>query len=261
MSTREIERELVAVLHRRAEDAISGTDTLAEHQRFQAELELRTESRVTARTRWTVAVAAAAVVVAALGGWTLGRLADDGDLRPAGPSTELSDAESAQGFVEAYADGDVLRAASYLASGQYEPYPGWETEIERNLAWGVTFLFEPCEVTADGSFGSAVLCPFDLHVMRSDAVGKGPFTGNTFTVIVKDGAVMEADNQMAWETNGQGEYIDTVYAWVKRNYPQQWDFLSLDEPDVPHAQWQRWLRLWDRALDAYLEAKTGGSAG
>jgi len=253
-----IERELVDVLQRHAEDAIAGTDTLAEHERFREHLE--SDSGGTARNRWGVAVAAAAVVVAAIGGWTLGRLEDDGDVRPVGPSTELSDAEIAQGFVEAYADGDVLRAASYLAPGQYEPHSGWEAVIERNLAWGLTFLFDPCEVTAETPFGSAVRCPFDLHVMHSDAVGEGPFTGNTFTVFVKDGAVTEADDQMPWETNGQGEYVDSVYAWVQRHYPEQWDFMSLDESDVPQTQWSRWLRMWERALDAYLEAKTGGSA-
>jgi hypothetical protein len=258
MSMREIERELAAVLHRHAEDAITGTDTVAEHQRFQAELELDTGSRVTARNRWAVAVAATAVVVAAIGGWALGRLEDDGDVRPAGPSTRMSDAEIAQAFVEAYGAGDAVRAATYLAPG-HVPYDGWDRDIERNVAWGVTFLFDSCEVTAEGWFGSAVLCPFDLHVMHSDAVGKGPFTGNTFTVFVKDGAVTEAEDQMPWETNGQGEYIDAVNAWVQRNHPQEWELLNPDESEAG-AQWDRWLRTWGHVLDAYLQAKTGRSA-
>ncbi len=258
MSTREIERELVAVLHRRAEDAIIGSDTLAEHQRFQAELELDTESRVTVRKKWAIAVAAVAVVLATVGGWTLGALGDNRGPRPAGPSTGMSDVEIAQAFVEAYGAGDLVQAATYLAPG-HVPYVGWDRDIERNVAWDVTFLFEKCEVASESSFGTGVLCPFDLHVMHSDAVGEGPFSGNTFTVYVKNGAVTEADDQMPWETNGQGEYIDSVTAWVERNHPQGWELLRLEKPEVG-AQWDRWLRLWDHALDAYLEAKTGEGA-
>jgi hypothetical protein len=255
MRTQQIERELRAVIHRHAEDAIAGTDTVGEHERFRQHLE--TDSKGTGRNRWAVAVAAASVVLAAVGGWALGALPDDGGPRPAGPSTGMSDTEIAQAFVEAYGAGDVVQAATYLAPG-HEPYEGWETYVARNVAWHAIFLFETCEVANESSFGTGVLCPFDLHVMHSDAVGEGPFTGNTFTVYVKDGAITQADDQMPFETNGQSEYVESVTAWVERHYPQEWAFLSLDEPDVAGPERPRWLRMWDRALDAYLEAETGG---
>ena len=78
-------------------------------------------------------------------------------------------------------------------------------------------------------------------------------------VFVKDGAVTEAEDQMPWETNGQGEYIDAVNAWVQRNHPQEWELLNPDESEAG-AQWDRWLRTWGHVLDAYLQAKTGRSA-
>ena len=40
MSTRAIERELVDVLHRHAEDAMTGTDTHTEHERFREQIEI-----------------------------------------------------------------------------------------------------------------------------------------------------------------------------------------------------------------------------
>lgn len=257
MSTREIERELVDVLHRHAEDAMTGTDTHTEHERFREQIEIGPDN--TPRNRWTVGVAAAAAVMAGIGVWALGDKGSENGAPPAAPSEVLSDAEIAQGFVEAYGDGDVVRAATYLAPGR-EPYPDWEMYVERDVVWGMTFLFEPCEAKTETPFGTAVLCPFDIHTAHSEAMGAGPFTGNSFTVYVKHGAVVQADYQMPYATNGQATYVEGVWAWVAHNYPQDWDFLSLDEPDVPKAQWSRWLRMWDDALDAYHEAETGGDA-
>jgi hypothetical protein len=259
MSTREIERELVDALQRHAEDAMTGTDTHTEHERFREQLEMGADK--TPRNRWAagVAVAAAAAVVAGIGLWGLGGQGGDRDTPPTGPSDDLSEAEIAQGFVEAFGEGDVVRAATYLAPG-HEPYPDWEMYVERNVAWGMTFLVEPCEAKTETPFGTAVLCPFDVHTAYSGAMGAGPFTGNSFTVYVKDGAVVQADYQMPFATNGMSDYVDEVWGWVARNYPQDWDFLSLEEEDVPKAQWARWLRMWGDALDAYLEAETGEDA-
>ncbi|MGH3347788.1 MAG: hypothetical protein ACRDO4_12475 [Nocardioides sp.] len=258
MSTRELERELKAILHRHAEDAMDSTDTHAEHERLNDDV-LEAEPR-TDRRRLAVGAAVAAAV-AAVGVWTAGSLGDDGDIPPAVPPANVSsDLEIAQGFVDAYGDGDLVRAATYLAPAK-EPYPDWEFYVERNVAWDVTFLFEPCEVKTETPAGTALVCPFDLHVLHSDELGEGPFTGNTFTVYVQDGAVTQADDQMPFETNGQGDYFDSVFAWVERNFPADTEFLFLDEPDVPKAQRSRWLRMWEHRLDAYLEAMTSEGNG
>jgi hypothetical protein len=253
MSTQEIERELAEVLHRHAEDAMAGTDTHTEHERFREQLEMGADRQP--RNRWAVgvAVAAASAVVVGISVWALGGQGDNSGIPPTGPSEDVSDAEIAQGFVEAYGDGDLVRAATYLAPG-HVPYPEWELHVERNVAWDVTYDFEPCEAKTQTPFGPAVLCPFDIQVLHSEAVGRGPFTGNSFTVYVKDGAVTQAEDQMPWETNGIGDHVEEVWSWVGRQYPQHWEFMSLDEPEVPPAEWSRWLRLWERASDAYFEA-------
>ena len=259
MSTREIELELADVLHRHAEDAMTGTDTHTEHERFREQLEMGADKKP--RNRWAVgvALAAAAAVVAGIGVWAVGDQGADRSLPPTQEPEGPSDVEIAQGFLEAYADGDVVRAATYLAPG-HEPYPDWEMYVERNAVFGFAYRFEQCEALSKSVFGTPVRCPFDLHIAHSEALGEGPFTGNTFTVYVEDGAVTRADDSIPWETNGQFDYVDKVFGWVEHNYPQNSEFLSLDEPDVPKAQWSRWLRMWDRTLDAYLEAKTGGNA-
>lgn len=258
MSTQDVERELTAVLNRHAEDAMDSTDTQAERARFYDVVEAEPGND---RRRWVVGVAAAAAAaVAVVGVWTADNVGEEGELPPTEPTLVPSDVEIAQGFVDAYGDGDLVRAATYLAPGK-EPYPDWEIYVERNVAWDATFLFEPCEAKTETPIGTAVLCPFDLHVMHSAELGEGPFTGNTFTVYVKDGAVTQADDQMPFETNGMGVYLDTVLAWVEQNYPADAEFLFLDEPDVPEAQRSRWLRMWEHHLDAYLEAKTSEGNG
>ncbi len=181
MRTREIERELTAVFHRHAEDAMSDTDTHTEHERLREHLEMG--SGRTYRNRWVVAVAAAAAVVAGIGVWAVGDQGADKSLPPVGESEILSDAEIAQGFLEAYAAGDVVRAAAYLAPG-HEPYPDWEMYVERNAVFGFAYRFEQCEALSKSVFGTPVRCPFDLHIAHSEALGEGPFTGNTFTVYV-----------------------------------------------------------------------------
>lgn len=253
MSTQEIERELAEVLHRHAGEAMTGTDTHTEHERFREQLEVGPGEPHRVRWAVVVAVAAAAAVIAGLGVWALGDQGPDRSLPPTGEPEGPSDAEIAQAFVEAYGEGDVVQAATYLAPG-HEPYADWEMFVERNVAWDVTYDFEPCEAKTHTPFGTAVLCPFDMHVLHSEAVGSGPFTGNTFTVYVKDGAVTQAEDQMPWDTNGIGDHLDEVWSWLERQYPQDVEFMSLDEPDVPPAEWSRWLRLWERASDAYLEA-------
>jgi hypothetical protein len=259
MSTRNVEHELTTLLHRHAEDAMDSTDTRTERERFRESLEVGVGG--SGRNRWAAGAAAAVAAVAAVGVWAAGNLGDDGDVPPAGQPTGVSsDVEIAQGFVDAYGDGDVVRAATYLAPGK-EPFPDWEFYVERNVAWDATFLFERCEAKTETPIGTAVLCPFDLHVLHSDELGGGPFTGNTFTVYVQDGAVTQADDQMPFATNSMGAYFDAVWGWVEQNYPADTEFLFLDEPDVPEAQRSRWLRMWEHHLDAYLEAKTSEGNG
>ena len=166
----------------------------------------------------------------------------------------------AQDFVKAFADGDLNEAATYLAPGT-EPYPGWRREVERNVAFNFEFLVEPCEAKTKTTIGTVVECPFDMHVLYSKELGEGPFTGNMFTVFVEDGAVLEADNVMAWQTNGQEEYFDKVWNWIKRHHPDDVALMAMDEQEVQPAAWPRYLRLWEQHTRDYYQTMTSESDG
>lgn len=261
MSTRNVERELTALLHRHAEDAMNSTDTQAERERLYDVLDAKptTNSR---RLAVGAAIVAAAVAVAAVV-WSFG----GGDDRTVIPPTQQPDSGQAadeavaQEFVAAYVEGDVQRAASFLAPS-VEEFPDGRRAVERNSAWGIEYLLEPCttltEPTSDRLY---VDCQFDMHLMSSREVGLEPFTGNNFSVVVEDGEVVSADITHPYETNGIQEHLEAVFGWVEENHPADAAFLDREESAVPRAEWQRWLRVWEKRLGDYVDAMTSEGNG
>jgi hypothetical protein len=262
MSTHDVERELTAVLRGHAEDAMDSTDTQAEHERLNDVLgaEPRDDRR---RLAVGAAVAGAAVAAVAVV-WSI-----SGDEARTGlPPTEepdsgrAADEAVAQEYITAFVAGDVRRASSLLAPSS-EEFPGGRLEIERNVAWGVEYLFGPCRTTTDPLLTEVVYvdCRFDMHLLSSREVGAGPFTGNNFSVVVEDGEVVSADTTYPFETNGISEHVDAFWAWMEDNHPEDTAFLGQDEPDVPAADWDRWLRLYEKRVGEYGEAMTSEGDG
>lgn len=95
--------------------------------------------------------------------------------------------------------------------------------------------------------------------MYSEEVGEGPFHDNAFWIFVQDGEITSGEVTYQWQTNGMGDYTSRVNGWIETNYPRNAGFLAMDEPDVPRARWDRWLRLWEKRLAAYADAMTPGS--
>lgn len=258
--TTDVERRLTDLLQQRAEAAMTHTDTNQELNRF-----LSTHPPEPPRRRRSViavagATAAAAAVAAAI--VFAGGLTDDrSEPAPAQqPDPEVAQAneavEVAEQFVAAYAAHDVAATTALLGPG--EPLGEmWDRHVQRDDAWNIEFLFEPCEAVTTNFVGTGLSCPFAAHVQNSEQVGRGPFEGASFDVFVDpDGRVTSADPYWNHENNGLADHLEAVWTWLEKEHPKQAKFLGQDEPDVPEADWDRWLRTWEAYLQKYTEANS-----
>jgi hypothetical protein len=259
MNPRQVERELTALLHRRAEDAMKNTNTLAEHRRFQSVV---ADQEQTDRRRWVAGGVAAAVAAAVVGAGVWSSDPGGGSNKPpiaqAPVSTKASNLAAAEGFAAAFAAHDAAAAESLLAASTEEPWAGSARAWERDAAFGVEYLMKPCTKQYT-SFSDSTLftCPYAMHLLGSREVGKGPFRHNTLQVNVSGGKVRYADNVMPFETNGMTQHYEAVHAWVAKNHPEDKRFLFMDEQDVRPADWPRWSQLWKQYIREYVAATNG----
>jgi hypothetical protein len=255
MSSLDVERRLTEVLHRRAEVVMSRTDTQEELREFLTRGDPE-PPRAFGRNRFTAVVAAgvAAAAAAAAVFWAADLTADRATEPLPVQQPAADPVEVAEKFVAAYATNDVETVAA-LAPPDGDQVQDWRIFMARDAAWGVEFLFEPCRRATDADIGTGVVCPFALHVLGSEEVGSGPFENATFTVWVNGaGQVFDADPTWNHEYNGMWKHVEEATDWVWAQHPDQAEFLMLDEPDVPPAQLDRWLGLWERYLAEYVDA-------
>lgn len=249
MST-DVERRLTEVLHRRADDAMSGTDT----QEQLLELLTRVEHEQP-RSRRAAAVIAAAVAVAAVAAavfWGTGLTDDRTGPEPVGdpPSRTV---RAAQGFVDAYAAHDAERAASFLAPGT-EPWDGWRSRLARDEVWRVQYLLQPCQDLHTTVFGTTVVCPFDLHALGSEELGVGPFDNGSFTVRVDEqGDVDQASLSYNEINNGLAVHVNEMRDWMKRVYVYDYPLMKRDYEELSADQKVVWTRMWTEHLQKFIE--------
>lgn len=254
MSTRHVERELAAILQRRAEDAMNRTDTQTELLELNATVEERSRRD---RRRWAAggALAAAAALVVGFSLWP-----GDGndDPQPADEPDQQTAERIADGFVEAVAAGDVATAESYVAPGAM-PWPGWRKQISEDGVLAPVYLPRPCEAAFTSEAGTRVTCPFDYHLLRSEELGMRPFAGNEFTVMVDGGKVVSADEFRDWFDNGQSILFEELGAWVRQHHPGDWAAMNIPG-DGTLAEQRRAARLWEQHTQEYVDAQAAQEA-
>lgn len=253
MSSLDVERRLTEVLHRHAEDAMSRTDTQKELREFLLRGDpepprARRDHRLANALGAGLAAAAVAAAVVWGDGLTEDRTEPMPVAEPVPPAVQVAEA-----FVAAYAANDTETVAS-LASDD-AAVDDWRIHMARNQVWSAQFLFDPCREMTTNSVGTGVLCPFALHVLGSEEIGRGPFENASFTLWVNAaGEVFEADPTWNFENNGMAEHVDEVTGWVLARHPDQAEFLGLDELEVPAGQYDRYLSLWERYFQDYADA-------
>jgi hypothetical protein len=103
------------------------------------------------------------------------------------------------------------------------------------------------------------VCPFDYHALRSDEIGRGPFSGSSFYVTVLNGEIVSASMQLEYASNGFSEQMWEPFAkWVSETYPED---AAVMYADWPSQSLQRMtgesIRLWERHTRGYVEEVVG----
>ncbi|QBR93856.1 hypothetical protein [Nocardioides euryhalodurans] len=267
MSTQHVERDLVALLHRHAEDAMNDTDTQTELQAFRDAVAgpAGTRPRI---VRWLAIGAAAALVVVAVTAvalWGPGP-AERPEPAPAVPGQDrAADRATAEEFAAAYADLDADRMADLMADG-VQPWDTWRSTLQRDVAWDVERMMQPCRRTAEATEGVVFTCPYSMHLRGSEEVGRGPFGDNTVEVVVQDGEVTLADYTQLVEFNGVTAHLAKVDRWIAESHPEDVAFLRSHSASgktvdlgLSESEWSRWTRLTQRYTDEYVADVRSGS--
>ena len=262
MSRSELERRLGDLLQRHAEDAMNSTNTEEELERLQVDTDRSTRRR---RRTWIagglVAVAAAAALVV----WRPDVGNDKADPEPA--NQEKRAEQVATDFIEAYADFDRERATSYLADDAALTI--WEDDLgndhwQRGNRWleaiDARIRLGQCDALWSSAVGTYVSCIFDMDGLGSDALGRGPYSDNTFSITVKDDEIVDASMTMTVLSNGFSQEMWGPFAtWVSRTYPEDAKLMYFDYPSLDvQKETPRSLALWRQHVKDYVAAKANG---
>ncbi len=187
---------------------------------------------------------------------------------PASPPATVSPADAAaaeevaMGFIEAYGAFDADRVITYLAedadlSTLDSTLVGWRVpgapgdEFRRFLAWweavGYKQMLHPCEQLASSTSGTELRCPFDVHSLRSDEIGLGPYSGSYWDLTVRDGEIVQARL-----THNISEFSPQVWEpferWVRSAYPE--DAAIMYGPEDMGVES---IQLWEQRTREYAE--------
>jgi hypothetical protein len=253
----------MSIEHRVSEDlsafadiTVTEGDIMHAHQQLQERIAVATQRRNRARL---VAVAAAVAVVVA-GTWWFSQTDSQTGAPPVNEPTQLVPEPQALSvattFVEAYAAFDVPRASSVLADGASLGLGGDWRQFNTYLdATGASLTLDPCVPVDTTDAGTTMRCPFAYHALRSDELGRGPFTGSSFDLTVSEGQIVAASMNFEFASNGFSSRMwEPFAAWVSKTHPQD---AAIMYADWPSTSVQRMtpaaLQLWSQNTRAYVD--------
>ena len=229
----------------------------------------RFQRRTATRRRLAVFAVAAAISAAAIALILVNRPGEDTTTPADTPSTvnpaEAEALQVATGFLRAFGAFNSDKAMTYLAddadiTGMTEGLgvEGLSLMTSFLQAEGYQQGFTSCEATSLAS-DTSVVCEFDFHAIRSDEVGRGPFSGSTFDLIVRDGEVVRAS--MYLETEEYGPQMWEPFAeWVSTTHPK--DIPVMYNPSLTNFRLNEGsIRLWEQRTREYAKEVQRGTVG
>ncbi len=222
--------------------------------------------RPTDRPDRRLLIGVAAVVLLVIGACDGGENAPTTDQPPVatGAPEDPSDAtaeEVATGFLEAYGAFDAEHANTYLADDADLDLFGDDWRLGNRFleATGFKVLLDPCAVVNSTTAGTQVHCPFDYHGLRSDEIGRGPFSGSYFDLTVLEGEIVSASMQLEYMSNRFSAQMWEPFArWVGETYPEDAAVMYADWPSQSMQRLTREsIRLWERRTREYAEEVAG----
>jgi hypothetical protein len=213
-----------------------------------------------------VAAAIVVIVVAVIVG-TRGGQQDTST--PASPQTTVEPADPAaegiaERFFEAYSASDADRAISYLTDDAV--LSGWGLEGIREFrlqmrfweATGFEHILKSCEQTSTSGLGTAVRCAYDFHGLRSDEIGRGPYSGAYDEITVLDGEVVHVFGHFEI-AKFSPQMWEPFAEWVSANYPE--DVAAMYKIHLSdHQLTGESIRLWEQHTREYVNAVKQGTA-
>jgi hypothetical protein len=172
----------------------------------------------------------------------------------------------AERFLDAYGSFNAKQALKYLSeegivtgSGHtavtWGSRVGFRREVAMTKAQRIKQTVTGCREQGESDDGVAVQCAFDFHGFRSDEVGLGPYTDNSWDLVVRNGKITSAVSTWAYITNGfSAERWEPFQRWVASAHPEDLQTMypaadfEIAKGAIP--LWERRLREWVTAVKA-----------
>jgi hypothetical protein len=158
-------------------------------------------------------------------------------------------AEQAMTFVADDADLTGMEGFPYQASGGVVGFSRL-TSFLKAFGWKQTIT--SCEATASTlATDTFVVCTFDFHGLRSDEIGRGPFSGSSFTITVRDSKIVEAS--WYWDIQRFSQQMwDPFAAWVSSAHPEDVAVMYQDG-QTNFRLTEESIRLWELRSKEYVK--------
>ena len=221
----------------------------------------RTEvDRESARPNRRLLLGAAAVALLVIGAVLVYQSRDDG-------ATGQSPVEVATSFVEAVGASDAEQAISYLgddadisnligsvgALGVEGTLGEFRLLLSLFEAQGYKQMLDSCkDLGSSAAFGTNLRCTFDYHNFRSDEIGRGPFSGSSYSLTVRDGEIIQARMDFGIEEFST-QMWEPFASWVSKAYPEDAAVMYTDETHSGVRLTEESIGLWERHTRGYVE--------
>lgn len=161
----------------------------------------------------------------------------------------------AKSFLDAFGAFDVERARTYLADDATIASLGAQDDLRLLSSWleatGYRQIVDSCEGGGDSVSGS-VRCTFDFHALRSSEIGRGPFSGSSFDLDVRDGKIVQVAQH--WEIAKFSPQVWEPFAnWVSKAHPKDAAVMYTDESYSNVRLTRESIRLWELRTLEYVE--------
>jgi hypothetical protein len=194
------------------------------------------------------------------------RAAAPGDQQPTASPVDPVAEEVARNFVQAYGDFEADQAISYLAddaditelitSVGAQGVEGTLKEFRLLIAHleglGYKQMLDACEELGSSASGSNIRCTFDFHLLRSDEIGRGPFSGSDFVLTVHEGKIVRADVSFGIQEFSP-QMWEPFASWVSKTHPEDVAVMYEDESQSGVRLTKESIRLWERHSREYVE--------
>ena len=163
--------------------------------------------------------------------------------------------EIATGFVEAYGAFDMEKVMTYLADDATIAVLGAQDDPRLLIAWleatGYRQIIDSCEEGGNSASGS-IRCTFAFHALRSGELGRGPFGGSSFDLVVRGEKIVQVSQ--AWNIEKFSPQVWEPFAnWVSRAHPKDAAVMYGDESYSSVRLNEESIRLWDLRTREYVE--------